>query len=103
MDDSVRRAEELLRLAGQRPLVMESKDPNARLIDDFVSGTGAFSDPGTLIDPQDLSALRYYRGASREILQRATTEDCVEEKTRLIAVAETHLRRIDRILSRYSV
>ena len=103
MDDNLRRAEELLRLAGQRPLVMDSKDPNSKLIDDFLFGRGTFCEPDNMIDPQDLSALRFYRTASSEILARAEGQDSKSEKKRLLGIARSHMAKIDRILNRYDV
>jgi hypothetical protein len=103
MDENLRRAEELLRLAGQGTLVKDSKDPNSKLIDDFVLGTGAFSDTDIMVDPQDLSRLRFYRTASREILARAEDKDSDAERERLLGIARSHMARIARILDRYEV
>ena len=59
-------------------------------------------DPKLYVNPGDLSGLKFYRQAAKEILQRANTEDSEIEKKRLILVAKSHLKEIDWILGKYN-
>jgi hypothetical protein len=59
-------------------------------------------DPKLFVDSNDLSSLRYYKLAAKEILGRAETEESESEKKRLISVAKGHLAKIDWILNKYA-
>ena len=78
-------------------------DPNENLINDFVHGTGSFTDLDNLVDPRDLTSIKYYQSAAKELFSRAQAEESFTETNRLTAIAHSHLRRIDIILNKYGL
>lgn len=78
-------------------------DANSRLMDDFIHKRGSFSETVLkhYVDRNDVRSVRYHQTAAKEILDRATTEDCSLEKKRLIKLVDWHVRQVDFVLSKY--
>jgi hypothetical protein len=78
-------------------------DYNEQLISDFINGRGSFSDMDNYVDPQDLSAAKFYHSAAKQILSRAKTEKSHAERKRLMALAQWQFEKVERILERYGL
>ena len=79
------------------------KNDQDQWIKDFVHQRGAFQDPANLefVDKNDLKKMRFYMDAAQEIFDQAKEAKSQTEYRRLMAVARTHLARVNELLTRY--
>ena len=78
---------------------VEVEKYNQRLIQDFINCEGRFAEDALPDRSKEVKKLRYYLGAAKEFTEKAKRETDLEEKIRLMELADSHQKKVKEILN----